>query len=134
MFSHCRYLVPLVASAAFSPTAVAPALAFDDRAFCVAAEQLALAGTKDVGLWIDRMTRNAGSAVFCNTKVVEFKRFTYVPSAAMSPIWRVRKAEEWNAVHCSNNIWSDAIRNGWQISLTLSAADGGRVSLTAQCK
>ena len=134
MLAHRRCLLPLVAVAAVSSLAPAPALAFDDRAFCVAVEQLALAATKDIGLWIDRKTRNAGMAVFCDARVVEFKRFTYAPSVSRSGDWREREAEEWSAAHCTNPIWSDAIHNGWKINLTLSAADGSSVSLTARCK
>ena len=33
---------------------VAPALALDDKDFCVSAQQLAIAAEKDVGVWIDR--------------------------------------------------------------------------------
>src|SRR5207247_2164479 len=112
----------------------APALAFDDRAFCVAAEQLAHAASKDVDLWIDRVTRNAGMVVSCSARVVEFKRFTYSPSLSRSADWKERKAEEWSAAHCTNPIWSDAIQNGWKITLALSSADGSSVSLTARCK
>ena len=113
--------------------ALAPALAFDDREFCVAAEQFALAQTKDIGLWIDRTTRNAGMVVSCDMKVVEFKRFIYAPSASMTESWKERKAAEWNATRCNNPIWNDAIRNGWKVALTVTAVDGSHVSLTAQC-
>ena len=133
MLAHRRCLLPLVALVAVSSTASAPALAFDDRAFCVAAEQLALAATKDIGLWIDRLTRNAGMVVSCGARVVEFNR-TYAPSVSRSADWKERKAEEWSVAHCTNPIWSDAIQNGWKINLTLSAADGSSVSLSARCK
>src|SRR6516162_2994623 len=43
----------------------APATALDDRDICVLAEQLALAAERDVGIWIDRQTRNAGMVVSC---------------------------------------------------------------------
>ena len=57
----------------------APAFAFQDREFCVVAQQLAAAAEKDVGVWIDRTTRNAGMTVACDRKIVEFTRFTYGP-------------------------------------------------------
>jgi len=113
--------------------ALAPALAFDDREFCVAAEQFALAQTKDIGLWIDRTTRNAGMVVSCDMKVGECKRFIYAPSTSMTESWKERKAAEWNATRCNNPIWNDAIRNGWKVALTVTAVDGSHVSLTAQC-
>jgi hypothetical protein len=130
VLARLRYLLLI---AAVSLTALAPALAFDDREFCVAAQQFALAADKDIGLWIDRVTRNAGMAVSCATRTVEFKQFTYTPSASMTGSWKERKSAEWNATHCDNRIWSDAIHNGWKIALSLTAADGGHVLLTAQC-
>ena len=133
MLAPRRYLLSLIVEPAFSLMALAPALAFDDREFCVAAQQFALAQTRDIGLWIDRTTRNAGMVVACDTKVVEFKRFTYAPSASMTESWKERKAAEWNATHCNNPIWNDAIRNGWKVALTVTAADGSHVSLAAQC-
>ena len=59
---------------------MAPALALDDKEFCVSAQQLAIAAEKDVGVWIDRVTRNAGMVVSCDRKTVQFTRFTYSPS------------------------------------------------------
>jgi hypothetical protein len=59
------------------------ALAFDDKQFCVATQQLAIAAEKDIGIWIDRVTRNAGIVVPCDRKLVEFTRFTYATSASM---------------------------------------------------
>lgn len=109
------------------------ASAQDDRELCVSAQQLALAAEKDVGVWIDRQTRNAGMVVSCDSKTVQFTRFTYAPSAAMNEAWKERKAADWNAVHCNSPIWKDAIANGWKIVLSQTAADGGQATITAQC-
>jgi hypothetical protein len=112
---------------------MAPALALDDKEFCVSAQQLAIAAEKDVGVWIDRVTRNAGMVVSCDRKTVQFTRFTYVPSASMNDAWKASKAADWNAVHCNSRIWNEAIANGWKIVLSQTAADGGQVTITAQC-
>ena len=40
---------------------------------------------------------------------------------------------DWNAVHCNSRIWNEAIANGWKIVLSQTAADGGQVTITAQC-
>ena len=111
-----------------------PCLAFDDREFCAAIQQLAVAAERDVGLWIDRATRNAGIAVYCDRKLVEFKRFTYAPSTSMDQAWRERAAEQWNANHCSNPVWADAIRNDWRIALVTTAADGVQATTSAHCR
>jgi hypothetical protein len=134
VLTHRRCLMSLIAKATVSSTALVPALAFDDREFCVATQQLALAVNKDVGLWIDRITRNDGVVVACSTRIVEFKRFITAPLASRSEDWKERKAAEWNATHCNNPIWIEAIRNGWMIAATFTALDGGRISLRAQCK
>jgi hypothetical protein len=113
--------------------AAIPALAFDDREFCVVAQQLAIAAERDVGVWVDRVTRNAGMAVACDKRTVQFTRFTYAPSASMDQAWKQRKGADWNAIHCGSPVWNDAIRNGWKIVLSQTSADGGQVSITAQC-
>ena len=110
-----------------------PASAFDDREFCVAAQQIAMAAEKDVGLWIDRVTRSAGMLVSCDRKLVEFKRFTYASAASMNDAWRERNAAEWNATHCKSPIWGDAISNGWKIILVVTATDGRQITLSTRC-
>jgi hypothetical protein len=128
-----RYPLSRWAAVAILSYALAPALAFDDREFCLAAQQIVIAAEKDVGLWIDRVTRNAGMAVSCERKLVKFERFTYAPSASMTEAWRERSAAEWNATHCNSPIWGDAIRNGWKIVLVVTSADGRQVTLSTQC-
>ena len=112
---------------------VTPALALDDKEFCVSAQQLAIAAEKDVGVWIDRVTRNAGMVVTCDRKTVQFTRFTYAPSTSMNDAWKASKTADWNATHCSSPIWGEAVRGGWKIVLSQTAADGGQVTITAQC-
>ena len=116
------------------PTVLAPALAFDDKQFCAAAQQLAIAAEGDIGVWIDRVTRNAGMAVACDRRMVEFTRFTYVASAAMTEHWKADRAKEWSSAQCNSVLWREAIDNGWAITLTVAAADGGRAIFKAQCR
>jgi len=111
-----------------------PTLAFDDKSFCVATQQLAIAAEKDIGLWVDRVTRNAGMNVLCDRRVVESTRFTYLPSSSMTERWKAAKASEWNASHCNSALWREAIDNGWTVLLYVASADGGRVMLKAQCQ
>ena len=110
------------------------ALAFDDKQFCVAAQQLAIAAEKDVGIWIDRLTRSAGMAVRCDRRVVDVTRFTYIASASMTAEWRAARSSEWNTTQCSSSIWKEAIDNGWAIVLNIATADGGRATFEAQCR
>jgi hypothetical protein len=111
-----------------------PALAFDDKQFCVAVRQLALAAEKDVGLWIDRQTRSAGLKATCERRTVEFTRFTYLPSSSMTAEWKAARAAEWSKAQCASDVWSDAIANGWAIILEIAAADGGKATFKAQCR
>jgi hypothetical protein len=113
---------------------MAPALAFSDREFCIVAQQLAAATQGDVGVWIDRQTRNAGMAVSCDRRIVEVTRFTYAPSVLMDQAWQQRKAADWSAVHCASPVWNEALRHGWQVVLVQASADGGRVTIAAECK
>jgi hypothetical protein len=75
-----------------------------------------------------------GLVVSCDMKLVEFKRFTYAPAGSLTESWKERKAAEWNATHCNNSIWNDAIRNGWKVALTVTAADGSHASIVGQCR
>jgi hypothetical protein len=113
---------------------VCPASAFDDQDVCVLAEQLALAAERDVGVWIDRLTRNAGMAVSCQQMTVEYRRFSYAPSASMTADRKARKSADWNATHCGSAVWKEAISRGWKIILNETSADGGHASFTARCE
>jgi ABC-type transporter MlaC component len=108
--------------------------AFDNKQFCQAVQQVVIAAEKDIGIWLDRVTRNAGMRTVCDQKLVEFMRFTYAASASMTADWRTAKSAEWNAGHCSSSLWREAIDNGWKIVLHISSADGGQTTLTAQCR
>ena len=123
----------LCAAIAILPN-LAPALAFDDKQFCVAVQQLAIATEKDIGIWIDRVTRNAGMSVACERKVAEFTRFTYIASASMTADWEAARSSEWNAAHCNSLLWKEAIDNGWAVVLNIATADGGRATFKAQCR
>jgi len=114
--------------------AAQPALAFDDKDFCSAARQFAAAVERDVGVWIDRATRNGGMGVFCERKSVEFWHFTYAASASMDEAWRRRKSSDWNAKQCASPTWGDAIRHGWKVDLVVTSADRRQVAFTARCE
>jgi hypothetical protein len=129
-----RCVLGVVALFALSLLPRAPAVAFDDADFCVAAKQLAVAADGDVGVWVDRKTRNAGMDVSCDRKTIVFRRFTYTPTAAMDGAWKARKEAEWNGRQCTSRLWTQAVRNEWKIVLSVTAFDGGNVSLNATCK
>ena len=132
MLAHRRCLQVLVIQAALS--SISSASAFDDKEFCVAAQQFAFAANQDIGLWLDRATRNGGMTVSCDARAVEFSRFIYAPSDIMNENWKRREAEAFNSVYCNSVIWKDAITNGWRITLTVTATDGARVSIDARCR
>jgi hypothetical protein len=125
---------PLRAAVSILLAALAPAHAFDDKQFCISAEQLAKAAEKDIGIWIDRVTRNAGMVVVCPNKVVEFTRFSYIGSASLTADWRAAKSSEWNTAQCTSMVWKEAINSGWSIVLSITTADGGRATFKAQCR
>jgi hypothetical protein len=129
-----RWTSPLAMIVASVVALGGPAVAFDDTDFCVAVKQLAAAADGDVGVWVDRKTRNAGVAVACDRKLVEFRRFTYSPSSSLDGAWKAGKAAEWNGTYCASPLWAQAIRNNWKIALSVTAVDGGHVLLHAECK
>jgi hypothetical protein len=129
-----RCLLAVAAPLALSFVPQTPAAAFDDGDFCVAAKQLAVAADGDIGVWVDRKTRSAGMVVSCDSKTIVFRRFTYTPTAAMDGAWKEARAAEWNSRHCSSRLWTQAVRNEWKIVLSVTAFDGGNVSLNATCK
>ena len=93
----------------------------------------ASASELDVGVWLDRVTRNGGMGVYCDKKIVEFKRFTYALSSSMSDEWKESEAAEWNASKCGSFLWGEAILQGWKVELSVTAADGGQVVFSAKC-
>jgi hypothetical protein len=111
-----------------------PAAAFDDEDFCAAAKQLARASEADVGTWIDRMTRNGGVRVACETRVVEFLRFTYEMPSTTDSAWKARAAQGWNSARCASPLWREAVLNGWKVTLSIWSARGDRFSFEAACK
>jgi hypothetical protein len=82
--------VSVLVEASALMAASTPTRALDDRDFCSAAKQFAIAAEQDVGLWLDRVTRNGGMEVWCDRKMVVFKRFTYAPSASMTVEWKAQ--------------------------------------------
>ena len=110
-----------------------PARAIDESDFCVVAKRVAAASAQDIGNWTDRVTRNAGMVVTCDKKRVEFRRFTYEPSSAMTAEWKARKAADWNATHCASAVWKEAIRDGWKVVLSVTPVDKRHVEMVAQC-
>ena len=131
MPAHHRCLLALVLQVALSSTAWA--FAFEEKAFCAAAQQFAFAANQDADRWLDRTTRSGGMAVFCDKRIVEVRRLTYAPSDTLNESWQQREAQAFNTTHCGNPIWEDAIANGWRITLTITATDGARISINAQC-
>ena len=125
-FNHATIPAALLAAA----LACAPAIAFDHEQFCQAASQLARSTRINVGTWIDRTTRNDGIEVFCDRKIVHFKR--YSSARAITDIWKQSKTDEWSSAYCNSSTWREAIDNGWLISSTVTAASGERIWFACQ--
>lgn len=106
--------------------------AFDNSQFCQAVTQFVRAASVDVGTWIDRTTRNDGVEIFCNRKLVHFKRYSSTPASALQTQWRDDKTEEWRSTYCTKPLWREAIDNGWLISTTVTTVTGERVWFACQ--
>jgi len=125
-------LVAMGASALMCAAAVNSSWAFDDTQFCQAVRQFAIAARRDTGTWIDRTTRNDGLEVFCDRKLVHFKRYASTPGSGLREPWRESKTEEWRGVTCTNAMWREAVDNGWIISATVTTVTGEKVWFACQ--
>jgi hypothetical protein len=123
---HATNLATLLALA----LACASAAAFDHNQFCEATSQFARAQRINIGTWIDRTTRNDGMEVFCDRKIVHFKR--YSSARSMSDAWKQSRTDEWSGATCKSNTWREAIDNGWLVSATVTTASGERVWFACQ--
>lgn len=120
-------LATLAAAAAAFAFTSAPAPAFDDAEFCVAAKEFVRSAAGDVGTWTDRFTRNDGVDIGCELKTVHFKR--YYKGPAPRDAWKERQAETWESATCNRPMWRDAVGNGWVVSATVTTVAGERVWL-----
>jgi hypothetical protein len=124
----------LVTGAALLVLAPAPSLAFDHEAFCAAMTENAQAGQLEAGVWLDELTRDESVSVRCSMRMVEFRRFLDLPSREIDDDWRRREKARWNAAHCNDPDWREAIRNGWTIAATLITETGERIWFAARCR
>ena len=125
-------LIAIGASTLLSAAASAPSHAFDNTQFCQAARQLTRAEVRDVGTWINRTTRNDGVELFCDRKIVHFKRYASTPGSGLRDAWRDSKTEEWRSIKCANAMWQEAVENGWLIAATVTTVTGEKVWFACQ--
>ena len=124
---HATILATLLGAVLACASAAA---AFDHEQFCQATSQFARSTRINVGTWIDRTTRNDGVEVFCDRKIVHFKR--YSSARSINDAWKQSKTEEWSSGTCTSNMWREAIDNGWLVSSTVTTASGERVWFACQ--
>ena len=101
--------------------------AFDDVEFCGEMKGFSERAKQDVGVMVDAVTRNDGTAVLCGLRVIDFKKFSTAPTTAYREGWRARKERQWSETSCQ--YFSAALKAGWTISQTLTFIDGARVVL-----
>ena len=92
--------------------------------------QMAQANRINIGTWIDRTTRNDGIEVFCDRKIVHFKRTSTARSLQDS--WKDARTDEWRSAYCTSATWREAIQNGWLVSATVTTASGANVWFACQ--
>ncbi len=125
-------LTTLAASTILGAAVTTPSRAFDNAQFCQALGQFTRAVTRDIGNWINRTTRNDGVEVFCDRKLVHFKRYASTPGSGLREAWRESKTEEWRSITCTNAMWREAVDNGWIISETVTTKTGEKVWFACQ--
>jgi hypothetical protein len=111
---------------------IAPVHAFDNTQFCQAMTLFARTAARDVGIWINRTMRNDGVELFCDRKLMHFKRYASTPGSGLRDAWREARTEEWRSTYCSNSTWREAVENGWIISATVTTVTGEKVWFACQ--
>ena len=81
-------LITIGASTVLGAATSTPSRAFDNTQFCQAVGQLTRAEKRDIGTWINRTTRNDGVELFCDRKIVHFKRYASTPGSGLREAWR----------------------------------------------
>jgi hypothetical protein len=108
------------------------AAAFDNTQFCQAMTLFARTTARDTGTWLNRTTRNDGVELFCDRKLVHFKRYANTPGSGLREAWREARTDEWRSSTCSNSTWREAVENGWLISTTITTVTGEKVWFACQ--
>ncbi len=88
----------------------------------------------EAGVWLDELTRNDSVSVHCSMRMIEFRRNLDLPSNELDDDWRRREKARWNAAHCNDPDWREAILNGWTVASTLITTSGERIWYTASCR
>lgn len=108
------------------------ALAFDNKQFCQAMTLYTRTTARDVGTWINRTLRNDGIELYCDRKLMHFKRYASTPGSGLRDAWREARTEEWRSAYCDNATWREAVENGWLISSTVTTVTGEKVWFACQ--
>jgi hypothetical protein len=126
----------LLALVCFTTLAIAEEASaqFSDEDSCVALKRFADKANKDAGSMLDRVTRNDGMSVLCETKIIDFNKFLNIDPSALRDGWQERKQQQWNDIYCHDEYWSKAISAGWTVAQTMTFANGKRYWMTAECK
>lgn len=125
-------LIAIGAGTVLCAAASAPLRAFDSAQFCQAVTQFTRAAARDAGNWINRTTRNDGVQIYCDRKIVHFKRYSTTPTSGLPEAWKEARTEEWQSITCTNAMWREAVTNGWLISATITTVTGAKVWLACQ--
>lgn len=120
------------AGALLGAALVAPVHAFDNTQFCQAMTLFARTAARDVGIWINRTMRNDGVELFCDRKLMHFKRYASTPGSGLRDAWREARTEEWRSAYCDKATWREAVENGWIISATVTTVTGEKVWFACQ--
>lgn len=88
------------------------------------------------GVWADASTKNLGFYANCPLRVVVFKKQIMANEIEMRPGWKERKQQQWNASYCGEDtwVWRDAIYRGWKVQTEVVFLDGGKHTITAECR
>jgi hypothetical protein len=105
-----------------------------DALFCRQIQDVADKANKDIGSRLDAVTIQIGMAVFCNVKIVDFKKRVEMPFDSFKAGWQAPKQAQWNQIYCEpGSAFRQAIDAGWTIGSTTADANGVRHYMVAKC-
>ncbi|MCC6735123.1 MAG: hypothetical protein IT534_03210 [Bauldia sp.] len=79
---------------------------------------------------LDEVARLDSVGLDCAARMVPFRLYVDVGGGEAV---RAERLASWNARWCVPGIWREAIAAGWQVTATISFADGVRYDVTAAC-
>ncbi|MDH3581861.1 MAG: hypothetical protein OEM91_14705, partial [Hyphomicrobiales bacterium] len=106
----------------------------ETQAVCGRLSEIATALAKEMPIKLDDFTTQTAIEADCATKTFSFAKKANGTSADFPDGWQKLLQEQWGYLMCGKIAFSEAIETGWEVSETISFADGTKHRSVAVCK